>query len=133
MFLVVLLVGTPLFLYAASRVIMFTTYFTTEVEISRVDVNVSSADVYGALNRMDEFQAHPRECPNSMDSCWSMGGEVTLKDAPATGRHKRLKLSTGETTEIWTHPASPARHEAFVERVLEALRSEGFVAVAVEE
>jgi len=127
-FILVLVVGTLLFLYTASRVIIFTKYFTSDIEVSRIDTAVSSDDVYATLNRMEEIRLHRNDCPDRLDRCPSRDGSIRVIDAPASGDKKRLKLSTEELTNFWTPPISPARHEAYVQGVVEAFRSEGYIA-----
>mgnify|MGYP000285768978 CR=1 FL=1 len=132
-FLVVLVVGTILFLYTASRVIIFTKHFTSDIEVSRGETSVASDDVYATLNRMEEIRLHPNNCPDRMGSCSSQDGYITLVGAKTPGNKKRLRLSTEELGNVWAPPADSARHDAFVERVVEAFRSEGYVVEEVGE
>ncbi len=126
-FIAILLIGTLGVLYTASRVIIFTNHFSTYIEVSRTEREVSVNDIYITLNRMEEVRTHPGDCPNRLGDCWSVGGNITLPGDPSSHGPIRFRISTGETTGVWSPTSSPARHDAFVESVIKAFQDEGYV------
>lgn len=131
-FIVVLIIGTLALLYTSSRVIIFTKAFTSEIEIHRNELEVSSREIFATLNRIEKIRSWPGICPGQFRECSASDGEVQLLRDPTSGAKPTLRISTQEVTNIWTPMPDISRHKAFVEAVAAAFRLEGYVVIEVQ-
>jgi len=110
----------------ASRIIVFTNSFSTQLEVAKNAEAIAIEDIYATLNRMEEISKRPGECPNRLGDCWSVDGLIIVKNSSNDLGAFRIRLSTEELTTIWDAQPDPARHQAFLVRVSNALRAEGY-------
>ncbi len=112
--------------FGLSRVIVFTNYFSTAAELSRPNSTITEEEIFAILNDLSEFTREARRCQSeSLGWCFSDDGIARFDRTIQSPETLFLDLSTEELTGIWNRTPDRSRHDAFAERVLNAIREMG--------
>lgn len=118
-------------LYVLSQVVILTKVFTTDIRVARGESALTSTELFAVLGEIDEIREDKSTCPDKLGSCWSAGGEIRIVSSLSIEHQSLLRLVTTEGRNFWTPEVTTFRHDEFVERIVAALRTEGFAAEKV--
>lgn len=119
--------------FLASRVIIFTNYFNTFLEVSKDGKALQTEGIFLTLNRIEDIVDWPGACPTKSGYCRSEHGDIVVRNISDRPGHFLIRLSTGEITRIWSPTPSPAIHNAFVKKIKAAFEGEGYLVLQIEK
>lgn len=120
-------------IYFFSQAVFFTNTKSTLVDISDHGKLIEERQVYAVLEKLPEVEEESIGCPSQSGYCWFENGNMTIVSGKDQTYRFRLRISSTEVTRIWSGEPRFDEHDQFVERVVNALLTQGFDARIIEK